>query len=90
MESLIEKSFYLIVFLAEFAIILLIFDYIMSIICTMLGLSWKKVLMWAAAIFGILWLRDFIKRRKERAKEELVEIIDDDSDNEEESIKESK
>lgn len=88
MESLIEKSFYLIVFLAEFAIILLIFDYIMSIICTMLGFSWKKVLMWAAAIFGILWLRDFIKRRKERAKEELVEIIDDDSDNEEENIKE--
>lgn len=76
MEALIEKSFYLIVLLGEIAIILLIFDGIMGIICTMLGFSWKKVLMWAAAIFGILWLRDFLKKRKQKAQEELVEIVD--------------
>jgi hypothetical protein len=50
----------------------------------MFGLSWKKVLMWAAAIFGILWLRDYLKKRKERTEkvqdltEEDFEIINEE------------
>jgi UPF0716 family protein affecting phage T7 exclusion len=49
----------------------------MSIIGGMLGFSWKKALMWAAAVFGILWLRDFLKKRKENAQEETVTDVTD-------------
>ena len=73
MEELLEKGWCLILLLGELAIILLIIDAIMSIIGGMLGFSWKKVLMWAAAVFGILWLRDFLKKRKEKAQEEIIE-----------------
>lgn len=75
MKDLLENTWYLIVFLGEIAVILLIIDAIMSIIGGMLGFSWKKVLMWAATVFGILWLRDFLKKRKEKAQEEIVEEL---------------
>ena len=78
MKDLLENTWYLIVFLGEIAVILLIIDAIMSIIGGMLGFSWKKVLMWAAAVFGILWLRDFLKKRKERAKNEIVQDLTED------------
>ena len=47
----------------------------MSIIGGMLGFSWKRVLMWAATIFGILWIRDYLKKRKEKAKKEIVQDL---------------
>ena len=75
MEVLLEKTWYLIVFLGEIVVILLIVDSIMSILGGMLGFSWKKVLMWAAAVFGILWLRDFIKKHKEKAKQEIIQDL---------------
>ena len=75
MEGLLGGMFYLIILLFEIAIALLLFDWIMGIICEMLGFSWKKVLMWAAAIFGILWLRDYFKKRKEKAQEEVIEEL---------------
>lgn len=78
MGELLENMFHLIILLFEIAIALLLFDWIMGIICEMLGFSWKKVLMWAAAIFGILWLRDYLKRRKERAQEEIIEELKDE------------
>jgi len=34
--------------------------------------------MWAAAIFGILWLRDYLKKRKEKAQEEIIEELKDE------------
>lgn len=80
MSSIIENIFYLIIILLEIAIALLLFDWVMGIICDMLGFSWKKVIMWAATIFGILWLRDYIKRRKEKAQQEIVEEIIEDDD----------
>jgi hypothetical protein len=78
MVGLLENMFHLIILLFEIAIALLLFDWIMGIICEMLGFSWKKVLMWAAAIFGILWLRDYIKKRKEKAQEEIIEELKDE------------
>ena len=78
MEGLLGGMFYLIILLFEIAIALLLFDWIMGIICEMLGFSWKKVLMWAAAIFGILWLRDYFKKRKEKAQEEVIEELKDE------------
>lgn len=72
MEGLLIGSWNLILFLVELAIILLLLDLIGTIIGNMVGFSWKKVLMWAAAFFGILWLRDFLRKRKEAAKEEVV------------------
>jgi hypothetical protein len=57
------------------AVVLLIFDWIMGILCSMFGLSWKKILMWAAAIFGILWLRDFLKKKRNKAEEEIKEEL---------------
>jgi UPF0716 family protein affecting phage T7 exclusion len=78
MKDLLENTWYLIVFLGEIAVILLIIDAIMSIIGGMLGFSWKKVLMWAAAVFGILWLRDFLKKRKEKAQEEVEEELNEE------------
>jgi uncharacterized membrane-anchored protein YitT (DUF2179 family) len=75
MKDLLENTWYLIVFLGEIAVILLIIDAIMSIIGGMLGFSWKKVLMWAATIFGILWIRDYLKKRKEKAKKEIVQDL---------------
>jgi len=77
MENLLTNSWYLILFLVELCIILLLIDGIMWIICQMLGLSWKKVLMWAAAIFGILWLRDYLKKRKV-AKEAMQNLTEKD------------
>ena len=77
MEALIEKSFYLIVLLIEIGLVLLIIDGIMSIIGGMLGFSWKKVLMSAAAVFGILWLRDMLKKKKEDAETEIIKEIED-------------
>lgn len=77
MENLLTNSWYLILFLVELCIILLLIDGIMWIICQMLGLSWKKVLMWAAAIFGILWLRDYLKKRK-AAKEAMQNLTEED------------
>ena len=89
MESLLLPAWDLILFLVELAIILLLVDAIMSIIGGMFGFSWKKVLLWAAAIFGILWLRDFLKKRKETAKEEVIteltdadfEVVEDEETN---------
>ncbi len=78
MGGLLENMFHLIILLFEIAIALLLFDWIMGIICEMLGFSWKKVLMWAAAIFGILWLRDYLKKRKEKAQEEIIEELKDE------------
>ena len=78
MEGLLGSMFYLIILLFEIAIALLLFDWIMGIICEMLGFSWKKVLMWTAAIFGILWLRDYLKKRKEKAQEEIIEELKDE------------
>jgi hypothetical protein len=43
----------------------------------MFGFSWKKALMWAAAIFGVLWLRDYFKKRNENAQEETVTDVTD-------------
>jgi len=89
MESLLLPAWNLIIFLVELAIILLLIDGIMSIIGGMLGFSWKKVLMWAAAIFGILWLRDFLKKRKEKAQKEIItEITDADFEDIKEETKE--
>jgi hypothetical protein len=79
MEGLLGGMFYLIILLFEIAIALLLFDWIMGIICEMLGFSWKKVLMWAAAIFGILWLRDYFKKRKEKAQEEVIEELKEET-----------
>jgi ABC-type transport system involved in cytochrome bd biosynthesis fused ATPase/permease subunit len=82
MESLLLPMWNLIVFLIELAVVLLLIDAIMSIIGGIFGFSWKKVLMWAAAVFGILWLRDFLKKRKETAQKEIVtEITDADFEN---------
>jgi hypothetical protein len=80
MEDLLTQGLQLILLLIEVAILLLLVDGIMSIICNMLGLSWKKVLMWAAAIFGLLWLRDFLKKRKEKKeeKEAIQELTEED------------
>ena len=75
MEQLIANGVNIILLLIELAIILLLIDGIMSIIIGMLGLSWKKVLMWAAAIFGLLWLRDFVRKRKEKVQVENVEEL---------------
>ena len=80
MEGLLGSMFYLIILLFEIAIALLLFDWIMGIICEMLGFSWKKVLMWTAAIFGILWLRDYFKKRKEKAQEEVIEEIKEEEE----------
>ena len=77
MENLLTNSWYLILFLVELCIILLLFDGIMWIIGQMFGFSWKKVLMWAAAIFGILWLRDYLKKRK-TAKEAMQNLTEKD------------
>ena len=78
MEVLIEKGFYLIVVLVEIGLVLLIIDGIMSIIGGMLGFSWKKVLMSAAAVFGILWLRDLLKKKKEDAEAEIIKEIEEE------------
>lgn len=79
MESLLENTWYLILFLVEIAIILLVIDLIMSIIGKIFGFSWKKVLMTAAAIFGILWLRDYLRKRKEQAKKDIEhELTEED------------
>ena len=75
MESLLENTWYLILFLVEIAIILLVIDLIMSIIGKIFGFSWKKVLMTAAAIFGILWLRDYLRKRKEQAKKDIEQEL---------------
>lgn len=75
MEKLLVDTWYLILFLVEIGAILLIIDCIMSIIGGMFGFSWKKVLMWAATIFGILWIRDYLKKRKEKANEEIVQDL---------------
>lgn len=72
MEHLLENTWYLILFLIEIGIILLLIDAIMHIIGGIFGFSWKKVLMSAAAVFGILWLRDYLKKRKEKAKKEVI------------------
>ncbi len=75
MENLLGNCWYLILLLIEIAIILLLADFIMTIIGNMLGFSWKKVLMWAAAVFGILWLRDFLKARKKKAQKEIIQDL---------------
>lgn len=75
MENLLENTWYLILFLVEVAVVLLVVDAIMSIIGGMFGFSWKKVLMWAAAVFGILWLRDFLKKRKNKAQEDIMKDL---------------
>lgn len=73
MENLIETTFYLVVFLFLAAIALLLFDWIMGILCEMLGLSWKRILMWASAVFGALWLRDYLNGKKDDDKVENQE-----------------
>jgi len=75
MEHLLENTWYLILFLAEVAIVLLIIDLIMSIIGKMLGFSWKKVLISAAAVFGLLWLVDYLKKRKAQAKKDIEQEL---------------
>ena len=77
MESLLLPAWDLIIFLVELAIILLLIDAIMNIIGGMFGFSWKKALMWAATIFGVLWLRDYLKKRNENAQEEIVTDVTD-------------
>lgn len=79
MEILIEKTFYLAIFLLEVVAVLILIDGIMSVIGEMVGFSWKKALGWAAAVFGILWLRDFLKRRKQKAQEEIIEELNSES-----------
>jgi len=79
MEVLIEKTFYLVIFLIEVVAVLILLSGIMSVIGEMLGFSWKKALGWAAAVFGILWLRDFLKRRKQKAQEEIIEELNSGS-----------
>ena len=81
MKALIENSWYLIVFLGELAIILLIIDGIMSIIGEMFGFSWKNVLLWAAAFLGILWLRNYLKKRKKKAEEEVSNELKEETIN---------
>ena len=82
MEVLLEKTWYLLMFLVEIALVLLVIDAIMHIIGGIFGFSWKKVLMWAAAVFGILWLRDFLNKRKERAKKDVMEeLTEEDFEN---------
>ena len=78
MSELIEPMFNTIVVLVEIIIILLLVDGIMTVIGSILGFSWKKVLMSAAAVFGILWLRDFIKAKKQKAREEIIQELKDD------------
>ena len=85
MENLIEKSFYLIVLLVEFGVVLLIVDAIMRVIGAMIGFSWKKFLISLSTVFGLLWLRDFIKGRKnareegsEESKDDIIDLTDDD------------
>ena len=75
MENLIETTFYLVVFLFLAAIALLLFDWIMGILCEMLGLSWKRIVMWASAVFGALWLRDFLKKKRNKVEEEIKEEL---------------
>ena len=75
MENLLENTWYLILFLIEVAVILLVVDAIMSIIGGMFGFSWKKVLIWAGTIFGILWLRDFLKKRKNKAQKDIMKDL---------------
>lgn len=79
MEVLIEKTFYLVIFLIEVVAVLILLSGIMSVIGEMLDFSWKKALGWAAAVFGILWLRDFLKRRKQKAQEEIIEELNSGS-----------
>ena len=77
MENLISNMWNLIVFLIELGVILLLIDAIMSIIGGIFGFSWKKFLIGAAAVFGFLWLRKYLKERKQKqtAKADAVQDL---------------
>lgn len=79
-DELLSQGWNIILLLIELGVILILIDGIFNIIGGMLGFSWKKVLLWAAAFFGILWLRDFLKERKEKAKEKeaIQELTEED------------
>ena len=62
------------------------FNAIMSIIGGIFGFSWKKVLIGAAAVFGILWFRKYLKERKQKAKAEVIqELTEEDFEDVEEN-----
>ena len=86
MENLISNMLNVIVFLIELGVILLLIDAIMSIIGGIFGFSWKKFLIGAAAVFGILWLRKYLKERKQKAKAEAIqELTEEDFEDVEEN-----
>lgn len=86
MENLISNMWNIIVFLIELGVVLLLIDAIMSIIGGIFGFSWKKVLIAAAAVFGILWLRNYLKKRKQKAKADVIqELTEEDFENVEEN-----
>ena len=75
MDNLISNMWNVIVFLIELGVILILIDAIMSIIGGIFGFSWKKVLIGAAAIFGILWLKNYLKERKQKAKSDVIQDL---------------
>ena len=86
MENLISNMWNVIVFLIELGVVLLLIDAIMSIIGGIFGFSWKKVLIAAAAVFGILWFRKYLKERKQKAKADVIqELTEEDFENVEEN-----
>ena len=86
MENLISNMWNIIVFLIELGVVLLLIDAIMSIIGGIFGFSWKKVLIAAAAVFGILWFRKYLKERKQKAKADVIqELTEEDFENVEEN-----
>ena len=76
MENLISNMWNVIVFLIELGVILLLIDAIMSIIGGIFGFSWKKFLIGAAAVFGFLWLRKYLKERKQKQKAKADAVQD--------------
>ena len=89
MENLISNMWNVIVFLIELGVILLLIDAIMSIIGGIFGFSWKKFLIGAAAVFGILWLRKYLKERKQKQKTK-ADAVQDLTEEDFETIEETK
>ena len=63
MTNTLETLWYFIWVLVEIAVILLVIDWIMTILGGMIGFSWKKFLASAFTVFGFLWLKDHIKSK---------------------------
>lgn len=89
MENLISNMWNVIVFLIELGVVLLLIDAIMSIIGGIFGFSWKKFLIGAAAVFGILWLRKYLKERKQKQKAK-AEVIQELTEEDFEDVEENK